>query len=112
MEKSDLIRLKHMLDAAQSCLEFSAGKDIEDFKEDQMLAFSTIRALEILGEAAANVSLQFRKKHAQIPWKEIIGMRNRLIHAYFDIDYHIVWSAVSKELPTLTKELKEILDKE
>lgn len=86
MEKSDSVRLKHMLEAARTSLRFGAGKVRGDFERDQMLSFAVIRALEIFGEAASRVSNQFQKKHPHIPWRAIVGMRNRLIHVYFDID--------------------------
>ena len=101
MEKSDSVRLKHMLAAARSCLQFVAGKLRSDFETDQMLSFAVIRALEIFGEAASRVSNHFQKKHPQIPWRAIVGMRNRLIHVYFDIDYDIVWKAICSEIPRI-----------
>ena len=109
MEKSDSIRLKHMLEAARICLQFGAGKVRSDFEMDQMLSFAVIRALEIFGEAASRVSSQFQKKHSQIPWRAIVGMRNRLIHVYFDIDYDVVWKAITNEIPRIIPELEKLI---
>lgn len=90
MAKNDFVRLKHMLEAAYICQQFANNKEREDLESDKMLSFAIIRALEIFGEAAANVSKQFQLNHPKIQWRAITGMRNRLIHVYFDIDYDIV----------------------
>ena len=73
-----------------------------------MLVFAIVRALEIIGEAASKISEETRSAHGAIPWKAIIGMRNRLVHAYFDIDVRIVWVAVTEELPALLSQLKAL----
>lgn len=91
MDKNDSVRLKHMLEAARACMQFSNGRLRIDLEKDQMLSFAIIRALEIFGEAASKISIEFQETHSHIPWRAIVGMRNRLIHAYFDIDYDIVW---------------------
>jgi uncharacterized protein with HEPN domain len=71
-----------------------AGRERIDFETDQMLVFAVIRALEIFGEAASKVSNEFQQAHSHIPWHAIVGMRNRLIHVYFDIDHDVVWKAI------------------
>lgn len=109
MAKNDFARLKHMLDAAQACMEFTAKRKRKDFERDKILSFAVIRALEIFGEAAANLSKSFQMKYPHIQWRAIVGMRNRLIHAYFDVDYDIVWSAVTIEIPSIIPQLQEIL---
>ncbi len=80
MAKNDFARLKHMLEAANLCLEFAHNKKRKDFENDKMLCFAAIRALEIYGEAAANISKPLQLKYPEIKWRAIIGMRNRLIH--------------------------------
>jgi uncharacterized protein with HEPN domain len=109
MEKSDFIRLKHTLEAAHTCMHFSAGKARIDFEKNQMLSFAVIRALEIFGEAASRMSNEFQKANPHIPWRAIVGMRNRLIHVYFDIDYDVVWEAVNSEIPKIIPELAKLL---
>lgn len=79
MNPEDLIRMRHMLDAIHEALEFVAGKVRSDLDEDRMLALAIIKELEIIGEAASKVSLEVRSTYAQIPWPDIIGMRNRAI---------------------------------
>jgi len=74
-----------------------------------MLVLSLIRELEIIGEAASKISAETRSQNTSIPWQDISGMRNRLIHAYFDVDLDTVWSTVSRDLPTLKAELEKIL---
>lgn len=75
-----------------------------------MLCFALIRALEILGEAASQISKSFQAKHPKVQWRAIVGMRNRLIHAYFNVDYDIVWQAVKHEIPKLIKDIESILN--
>ena len=102
MEKTDFVRLKHMLEAARTCLQFSEGRARVDFETDQMLLFA-------VGEAASKISNESQKKYTHIPWRAIIGMRNRLIHAYFEIDHDIVWEAISSEIPKIIPELEKLL---
>jgi uncharacterized protein with HEPN domain len=109
MRKDDRVRLQHMLDAANEALTFIQGKNRADLDIDRMLLLSLIRELEIIGEAASKISAETRSQNTSIPWQDISGMRNRLIHAYFDVDLDTVWSTVSRDLPTLTAELEKIL---
>jgi uncharacterized protein with HEPN domain len=86
MLPSDLVRLRHMLDAAREALAFGTGRTSDDLTRDRVLTLALVKCIEIIGEAAAKVSTQTRASTPQIPWSDIIGMRNRLIHAYFDVD--------------------------
>jgi uncharacterized protein with HEPN domain len=90
-----------MFDAATEALEFMRAKSRSDLDADRMLVLSVIKELEIIGEAANKVSAETRTQNSGIRWQDIIGMRNRLIHGYFDIDLDIVWSTVTKDLPPL-----------
>jgi uncharacterized protein with HEPN domain len=76
---------------------------------DRMLVLSLVKELEIIGEAANKVSAETRSQSNAIPWQDISGMRNRLIHAYFDVDLDVVWSTVTKDLPALKAELDRLL---
>lgn len=100
-----------MLDAAQEADEFAAGKSRRDLDDDRQLQHSLIRCIEIIGEAAARIDVEFRSKNPEIPWADIIGMRNRLIHAYFDIELDIVWRTCTDELPALIEQIETLLDK-
>ena len=86
MRRDDRIRLQHMLDAAREALSFTDGKNREDLNSDRKLALSLVKCIEIVGEAASRISQETQQETPQIPWSDIISMRNRLIHAYFDID--------------------------
>ena len=98
-----------MLDATSEALEFVRGKGRTDLDTDRKLVLSLIKELEIIGEAAGKVSAEIRTQYSDIPWQDISGMRNRLIHAYFDIDLDVVWTTVTRDLPSLKTELEKIL---
>ncbi len=110
MRNDDLVRLRHMLEAAQEAMEFAEGRSVNDVKSDRLLSLALVRLVEIVGEAASHVSEDCRCRLPQVPWQDIIGMRNRLAHAYFDINMEIVWLTVVKFLPDLVTSLKTILD--
>ncbi len=101
MRRDDAIRLRHMLDATQEAISFAKGKIREDLDGDRMLLLSLVKDIEIVGEAATKASEDCRREHPEIPWKNIVAMRNRLIHGYFEIDLDIVWKTVAEELPPL-----------
>jgi uncharacterized protein with HEPN domain len=90
-----------MLDAAEEVVEFFKGKTKQDLFADRMLALAKVKELEIIGEAAVKISPSTKTEHPALPWPDIIGMRHRLIHAYFDIDLEVVWNTVVHDLPTL-----------
>jgi len=104
-------RIRHMLEAALKAVKFSKGRKRSDLERDEKLTLSLIHLLEILGEAAAKVSPSFRKSHPEIPWNRVSGIRNRLIHGYFDVDLDIVWQTVTARLPDLITQLKKIVPK-
>ena len=103
-------RLRHMLDAAIEAIAFSKELSYQTLPENRMAVLAILRSLEIIGEAAAHITLEFQSSHPEIPWEKITGMRNRLIHAYFDIDYDTVWSTVERDLPALIEQLKKVID--
>ena len=108
----DHIRIRHMRDAAQQALLFIQGETRRSLDENIMLVFALVKAIEIIGEAASQVSADFQEAHPQIPWQVIIGMRNRLIHAYFDVNLDIVWETVTEDLPPLIAELERLVPPE
>jgi uncharacterized protein with HEPN domain len=109
MNNDDLIRLRHMADAAREALGFARGRTRADLDSDRMLLRALTKTIEIVGEAAASVSPEARSGTPAIPWPGIVTMRNRLVHGYFDINKDIVWSTVTADLPTLLEELDKIL---
>jgi uncharacterized protein with HEPN domain len=98
-----------MLDATREALGYAVDKSREDLDRDTMLFRALVKCLEIIGEAASRVSAQARGHATGIPWERISGMRNRLIHAYFDINKELVWKTVVEDLPNLERELRAIL---
>ena len=110
MRKADnVVRLRHMLDAARKARALTQQRQREELDKDEVLALALVRLLEVLGEAAANVSEGYRGEHPEIPWRPIISARNRLIHGYHDIDLDIVWSIVTVELSPLIAELEKLV---
>lgn len=99
----------HMLDAANAVLKHIAFKKPSDLDDDRLLLGGIIRELLLIGEAANAISPQTRAKIPNIPWKEVIGMRNQLIHGYFDISHKIVWVTVTEDIPKLIFALENIL---
>ena len=109
MSESDRIRLRHMLDAAREAASFVRDLKRQDIERDRMLALSLVKEIEIIGEAATKISEDVKAASPQIPWALIIGMRHRLVHAYFDIDFGILWATVANALPPLACEIERLL---
>lgn len=112
MLKNDLVSLRHMLDAAREAVAFATGRKRSDLQDDRMLNLSIVRLIEIVGEAAGRVSPATQRRHAQVPWSDIIGMRHRLAHGYDDIDLDIVWQVITADLPPLIAALASIVETE
>ena len=111
MSPDDVIRLRHMAEAAEAALRFCQGRTRADVDTDDMLRFALTRAVEIIGEAANKVSIEARAEIPGIAWPALVGMRNRLVHAYFDVDVDILWTTVGERLPSLLRELNLVLSK-
>ena len=109
MNPDEINRLRHMRDAATAAVTFAAGKSRSHLESDLMVQFAIVRALEIIGEAAASLPEETRATHSSIPWSNMIGMRNRLIHGYFDVDLDIIWSTVTYHLPPLIAALDRLI---
>jgi uncharacterized protein with HEPN domain len=105
----DPTRLQHMREAAIDAFSFIDGYSRDDLENDRRSVFALVKAIEIIGEAASKVSKDCQNRYPQMPWGDIIGMRNRLVHAYFDIDLDIVWEVVTHDLPPLLAELDVII---
>ena len=108
-QREDSIRIQHMLDAAKEAVAFVQGKGRGDLDKDRKLLLSLTRLLEVIGEAARKVSAESQKATPQIPWPKVVGMRNRLIHAYFDVDLDEIWRTVQEDLPPLISELEKVV---
>jgi uncharacterized protein with HEPN domain len=106
MSPDDDVRLRHMVDAAEAALRFVKGRTRADLDRDELLVFGLVRAIEVVGEAAARVSPAGRQELPDVPWTQIVGMRNRLVHAYFDVDLGILWDTVTVALPELLARIR------
>jgi uncharacterized protein with HEPN domain len=107
----DFTRLQHILDAAKKARHYTKGKKRTDLDNDDLLCLAILRLLETIGEATGGVSEDLRSKHPEIPWQQMIGMRNRLIHAYFEVNKDLVWKTVIAELPSLIKQVHRLIQK-
>ncbi len=98
-----------MLDSTQAILSFIKGKQRTNLDTDRLLLSGIIRELEILGEAAGKVTLSTQHLFPNIPWRQLIGMRNRLIHAYFDISRDVIWKTIKNDLPPFYNDLERAI---
>ena len=109
MLPEDRMRLQHMLDAANDAVEFSNGQSRRSLDANRMLTLSIVKCIEIVGEAANHVSEVSQKSCPDIPWSDVIAMRHRLIHGYYDVHPDIVWDTVQEDLPPLIAAIKKAL---
>ncbi len=105
--KDNLAYLRHVLEAIDKINNYLNGFDFEKFSKNNLVFDGVVRELEIIGEAANKISDEFQEAHQEIPWRQMTGIRNMLIHEYFDIDQKIIWDTCQKDLP----ELKETIEK-
>jgi len=108
-EKNPLIFLQHILDNINKIEDFSKNISKTELKENYQKQYAIIKGIEIIGEATKNISKNFIEKNPQVPWREIIGTRDKMIHHYFGIDLDIVWKIIKEELPQLKKQIMEII---
>lgn len=90
--------------------EFTNGLTYEEFLEDEKTQFAVIRAIEVIGEATKNIPDSVKANYTSIPWRNISGMRDKLIHAYFGIDMDILWKTATEEIPVIEPKIKQIAD--
>lgn len=107
----DSISMRQMLDHAREAVEMAESRSREDLDRDRTLNLALTRLVEIIGEAATRVSSATQAEHPDIPWPQIIGMRNRVIHAYDEVDLDILWDVIELDLPRLIEQLHGIVDK-
>jgi uncharacterized protein with HEPN domain len=108
--RDDSVSLKHMRDHAAEGIAAAKGRSRSDLDSDRLLALALTKLVEIIGEAAGRVSVETRSLQLSIPWTQIVGTRNRLVHGYDQVDHDILWQIVAVELPLLVEELEKLLD--
>ena len=108
---SDKIRILHIKEAIAEIEQYCNEAGIENFQSNSMLRNAVIRQLEIIGEAASNITPLFKAKHAQIQWRSIVGLRNILVHEYFGIDTELVKQIVEHDLPELKEQIIHVIEK-
>lgn len=101
-----------MRDAAIEAIDFAFGRRRDELNTNRMLTLALVKDIEIVGEAASIILAECRARYPQLPWVQIIGMRNRLTHAYFEVNLDIVWQVVTNDLPALFMELEQIISLE
>ncbi len=107
-----VLYLKDILAAIDSIQIFTFGFDIAALQEDDKTLSAVIRKFEIIGEAAKGLSEIIRKQYPEVPWKEMAGMRDRLIHFYFGVDVQLVWETIQRRLPELRRQMQQILEEQ
>ena len=108
----DLTRLRHILDAAREAISYVEDIRLEEFEGNRPLQHAIIRCIEIVGEASSRLSRQLREANPEVPWAAMIGMRNRIVHAYHDIDIDVVWKTATEDLPLLLPDVEAIAEKQ
>ncbi|MFH1882467.1 MAG: DUF86 domain-containing protein [Planctomycetota bacterium] len=108
--KDDQVYLRHILDAIEKIETYLTGQTYESFSNNNMIIDAVVRELEIIGEATNHLSDLLRESHPEIPWRDAIDMRNILIHEYFGVRTHLVWSTCKEDLPELKKLIDDLLD--
>ncbi|NLT50554.1 MAG: DUF86 domain-containing protein [Ignavibacteria bacterium] len=109
--KNDIVYYEHILECISKIQQYTKGLEHNEFIKNDMIQDAVIRNLEIIGEAANKISKQSKEENNTIPWKQIIGMRNRLIHDYFGVDSGAVWQTLIDDLPFLKEKIIKIVDR-
>jgi len=107
--KDQDVYLKHIIEAIDKIKAYTKGMNLKDFLTNNLVKDAVVRNIEIIGEATKNLSEDFRKEHKEVAWKDIAGMRDRIAHFYFGLDYELVWEVVVSDLPKLEADVLKIL---
>ena len=105
----DRERLEHILAAINRVVRYTKDKTYEDLLTDDMMYYAVVKNIEMMGEAANMLTAEFQAAHPETPWKMVKGMRNYIVHEYFQIDNQVVWDVVTNELPTLHQQITQYL---
>lgn len=112
MQRDETAFLLDMLNAAQDVEEFAAGLTFYQFEKSRLHQKAVLKSIEIIGEASTHITEETRLAHPEVPWKEIISMRNRLVHGYFQVDLERVWNTVQRDIPSLIHTLEQFVPPE
>lgn len=104
--------LRHIMDEIKFLKEKVEGLRFEELTGDKVLQRASVRSLEVIGEASKNVSEELKERYAQVDWRKIAGLRDKLIHHYFGVDWDILWDVIQNRIPSLETEIAAILEKE
>jgi len=111
MKKDPLIFIDHILESISAVKDYVAGLDKKKFFESTQVQDAVIRRVEIIGEAVRNFPKDIIREHPEVPWREIVDMRNLLIHEYFSVDLQETWNVIKQDLPKLERQIEKIKDK-
>ena len=109
--KHERVFLNHILEEINFLMRETKAIDFEDFVKSEILKRACSRSLEIIGEAVKNLPGDFKKRHKDIEWKKLSGLRDKIIHFYFGVNWDIVWDVIKNRLPELRKQIESIIDK-
>ena len=109
MKKDPEIYLGHILEAIEKIKKFSKDMDRDEFLENDLVMDAVVRNIEIIGEAIKNLPEEFKKENPEIPWRDIAGMRDRIVHFYFGLDFEVIWDTVQIDIPDLEKKIRKVL---
>lgn len=109
MNRNILLYIQDIVENIKKAEEFTKGMSYEEFIKDEKTGYAVIRCIEIMGEAAKQVPEAIRQKHPQIPWRDIAGMRDKVVHFYFGVNLEKVWLVMEKDIPELKPLIKNVL---
>lgn len=107
--KYDMVYLRHIAEAIEHIEDYLAKVSKDQFLKTPLLQDAVIRRLEVIGEASRNISEELRGRYPQVPWSQIVGLRNRIVHEYFGVDLEVIWEIVQHDLPSLKRQVEVIM---